>query len=618
MGNEIGTHSYTHLINPPTVDANGNPVPTQVVSGQTVSTWNENTNTLYVTPPANGSAPNWTFAYEFGTGNSIISQNLGIPVAGAAVPGAPNTVATADKIEQYFQTSALPAGVTGYVNGSWSGVGAGAPNAFGYTDPSDTGSVYIAPNITFDFTEVQYQNKTPAQALADWETLFNQLSANSQNPVIVWPWHDYGPTNFNDDNPGTPNPAGYNQAMFTNFIAYAYNAGYEFVTNEELAARIAAQQAASLSETTSGNTITATITPASKAPDLGGMALNVINGAAGQVIQNAGSYYAYDSKSVFVPYGGGTFTVTLGTSQDDVTHITSLPMRADLLSVSGDGTNLNFSMSGDGQVVVHLKNPSADFVSIQGSPVSASLASNALTLNFADTLTAPNFAPIQHNVAIEEGTTEFATAQNDTVIGTTGNDTFKSPGSGKNTLIGDGGTDTVVFSGTSSNYSVTTNADGSKTVTDLRTGAPDGTDTLVGITNIQYAPPATSAVASASTAPITSTLVLNMSEDASLGDAQFIVDIDNTQFGGTYTATASHAAGLSQNFTISAIPETFSPHDIAISFINGGNSGSPSNGRDLYLNSMQFDNNPVAGASATFLTNGTQHFAASAPANWIG
>ena len=33
MGSEIGNHSYTHLINPPTVDAMGNPVPTIVVNG---------------------------------------------------------------------------------------------------------------------------------------------------------------------------------------------------------------------------------------------------------------------------------------------------------------------------------------------------------------------------------------------------------------------------------------------------------------------------------------------------------------------------------------------------------------------------------------------------------
>ena len=77
--------------------------------------------------------------------------------------------------------------------------------------------------------------------------------------------------------------------MYTNFIAYAYNAGYEFVTTEDLASRIAAEQAATLSETTSGNVITATVAPAPTEPDLGAMALNVVNGAAGQVVQNAGS-----------------------------------------------------------------------------------------------------------------------------------------------------------------------------------------------------------------------------------------------------------------------------------------------------------------------------------------
>ena len=104
MGNEIGSHSYTHLINPPTVDANGNPIPNIVVNTatgpETINSWSENTNTLYVTPPANGSAPNWTFSYEFGTGNSIMESNIGIPIAGAAVPGAADTVATSDQIEQ--------------------------------------------------------------------------------------------------------------------------------------------------------------------------------------------------------------------------------------------------------------------------------------------------------------------------------------------------------------------------------------------------------------------------------------------------------------------------------------------------------------------------------------
>ena len=426
MGNEIGSHSYTHLINPPTVDANGNPIPNITVNTsegpQTVNSWSENTNTLYVTPPANGSAPNWTFAYEFGTGNSIMESNIGIPIAGAAVPGANDTVATSDQIEQYYQTSALPVGVTGYMLGGWTGADSGAPNAFGYTDPSDTGSVYIAPNITFDFYEIEYEGKTAAQADADWESLFNQLSANSATPIIVWPWHDYGPTDWNDNDPGAPGTLAYNEAMYTNFIAYAYNAGYEFVTSEDLASRIAAEQAATLSETTNGNVITATVTPAPTAPDLGAMALNVVNGTAGQVIQNVGSWYAYDSQSVFMPYGGGTFTATLGTTQDDVTHVDYLPMRADLQSVTGDGSNLTFSFTGDGTVDVHVKTPGSNVISVLASavgtgagPVSATLIGDDLTLVFDDgalaiSSTSPQGVPVLHDVTITEGPTAVSGA----------------------------------------------------------------------------------------------------------------------------------------------------------------------------------------------------------------
>src|SRR5712664_1141778 len=396
-GSEIGNHSYTHLINPPTVDANGNPVP---LNSFGTSTWHENTNTLYVTPPANGSAPNWTFDYEFGQSKAIEQQNIGITIAGAAVPGANDTFSTSQQIMQYYQTVA--GGLTGYVTGGWTGVGSGYPNAFGYLTPTDTGSVYIAPNVTFDFTEVQFQNKTPAQALADWEALFNQLSTHSQVPVIVWPWHDYGATNW--DTNGTGISPGYTTQMFTDFIAYAFNAGYEFVTAEDLAARIAAQQKATLSETTNGNVITATITPDPTAPDLGAMALNVINGATGQVIQNAGTWYAYDSKSIFLPHSGGTFNVTLGTTQDDVTHIGALPMRADLLSVTGDGANLAFSMTGDGVVDVHVKTPGANVVSIHGAPA-ATLTGDNLSLVFNDgplafSSTSPQGVPVLHTVSI--------------------------------------------------------------------------------------------------------------------------------------------------------------------------------------------------------------------------
>ena len=83
------------------------------------------------------------------------------------------------------------------------------------------------------------------------------------------------------------------------------------------------------------------------------MALNVVNGGT-QVIQNVTNWYAYNAQELFLPKNGGTFTVNLGTTQDNVTHIASLPMRGDLLSVTGDGLNLSFSMVGEGDVIVDL------------------------------------------------------------------------------------------------------------------------------------------------------------------------------------------------------------------------------------------------------------------------
>ena len=105
--------------------------------------------------------------------------------------------------------------------------------------------------------------------------------------------------------------------------------------------------------TTVGNTITATVTPDPTAPDVGGMALNVINGGT-HVIQNVTNWYAYNAQELFLPRNGGTFTINLGATQDDVTHIASLPMRGDLLSVTGDGLNLSFSMVGEGDVLIDL------------------------------------------------------------------------------------------------------------------------------------------------------------------------------------------------------------------------------------------------------------------------
>ena len=213
--------------------------------------------------------------------------------------------------------------------------------------------------------------------------------------------------------------------MYTSFIAYAYNAGYEFVTSEDLAARIAAEQAATLKETTNGNVITATVTPAPTEPDLGAMALNVANGAAGQVIQNAGSWYAYDSQSVFMPYGGGTFTVD---ARHDAgrRHARRLPADARRPAV-GDRRRLQ------PDILIyrrrHGRRPRQDawlkrhLGLVDGRPsgparrrrVSATLVGDDLSMVFNDgalaiSSTSPQGVPVLHIVTITEGPTAVSGA----------------------------------------------------------------------------------------------------------------------------------------------------------------------------------------------------------------
>jgi serralysin len=85
-------------------------------------------------------------------------------------------------------------------------------------------------------------------------------------------------------------------------------------------------------------------------------------------------------------------------------------------------------------------------------------------------------------------------AGNDTIIGNqaanvlngnTGNDALTG-GAGNDVLDGGAGSDTAVFSGARSNYSVTMLSDGSIQVADLRSGGPDGKDTVWGAEWFQF------------------------------------------------------------------------------------------------------------------------------------
>jgi Ca2+-binding RTX toxin-like protein len=73
----------------------------------------------------------------------------------------------------------------------------------------------------------------------------------------------------------------------------------------------------------------------------------------------------------------------------------------------------------------------------------------------------------------------------DILLGGAGDDTLQGAG-GNDTLDGGAGTDTAVLSGSSANYRLSLNADKSLTITDLRAGAPDGADKLIGVEQLKF------------------------------------------------------------------------------------------------------------------------------------
>jgi serralysin len=354
LGNEIGSHSLTH------------PHDTNALAASQIQT-------------------------EFGTSKQIIetemSRLLGqaFGVDGAAVPGAPENLATALEIIRYYD----------YLSGGYSSLGAGYPGAFGYLTPDMAAQdkVYLAPNLKFDFSLVEFQGMTAAEAAAEWQREWSELASHAELPVLLWPWHDYGAADWPTDG-GADSP--YTVAMFTDFISRAYDSGAEFLTLDDLAERISAFDDSSVSTSQSGNVVTATVSSV----NAGRFALD-LDHLGTQKIASVAGWYAYDEDSVFLDRDGGTYSITLGTAADDVTRITALPMRAELVTLSGNGTDLSFTLIGEGRMVIDLANPAGREARVTGASI-VSQSADILTLDVGGIgrhdvtvrLVDPNRAPV--------------------------------------------------------------------------------------------------------------------------------------------------------------------------------------------------------------------------------
>ncbi len=321
LGNEIGTHSYTHPDN------------TALLSPEQIR-------------------------FEFEDSRSVIEQNLGITNIGGAVPGAPEPLLTASEIIQHVD----------YLSGGYSSYGAGYANAFGFLSPTSD-KVYLSPNMSFDFTLIEFQHRTAEQAKQIWFNEFDTLVAHNNQALIHWPWHDYGPNDSGN--------AGYTFDMFNSFISKAHQFGSEFITGKDFSNRIKAFKSSRVAISQQGNTITANVA----ANNIGQFSLKV---PASSKISSVDNWYAYNDKQVFLDDDGGQYTINLGSTAASVTHITQLPSRSKLLAVTGNGTNLQFQLNGEGEVKVKLKCATSNVNVSGGTTTFSFISSSEIKLNFSE------------------------------------------------------------------------------------------------------------------------------------------------------------------------------------------------------------------------------------------
>jgi peptidoglycan/xylan/chitin deacetylase (PgdA/CDA1 family) len=355
LGNEIATHSYTHP------DFPSNLTSTQV-------------------------------EFEFNQSKNVIGQQLGITVTGAATPGNPDSLSLDKQIDNYFQY--------------YTGVGSAYNNAFGFLDTT-ANAIYFAPNISFDFNAIGFLKLTNAQTEALWTSEYNQLTSHTHKPIIEFAWHDYG---------ATGSDTAYDPAIYDNFIAKAAADGTEFVTFDDAQNRIRTFEKATVTTNQVGDVITAQVTPDSSTAGLGKFSLDI---ESTQQIKNVANYYAFDKDSVFMTKTGGIYTINLGSTADNVTHIVALAQRAELLSVTGDGQNLDYSFNGEGKISIDLNIPTDQGFSSTGAD-SYTLVGNRLEMTF-------------DRASIHTG--KVTIASSNTVRGSAGNDLLVG-GSGIDTLIG--------------------------------------------------------------------------------------------------------------------------------------------------------------------------------------
>ena len=351
LGNEFGTHSWTH-------------------------------------PHYTSELTDAELEFEFNQSRQEISTQLNIDVIGGAVPGNPENLNVVENLNQWFDyfSGRSITGAVGYRSG------------FGFLNPQHS-MRYFNLNMTPDFGLIDFLNHTPGQAEAIWKKEVDALLHHAEMPVMHWLWHDYGPT-------AETVKGRYSKPMFENTLKHAYQNGSEFVTLADYHHRLNAFESATFSTGSSG-----AISASLQGTGLGQFALKMDKGTS---ISSVANWYAFNEHQVFVPDNGGDFVINTGETPADVTRIAELPMRARLISVEGNANELSFTFEGQGSVEVVLSAAMKNNVRVSGAD-SFKSAGNSLELEFNNigshsvSLTAinpVNSPPVANNASV---TADYAT-----------------------------------------------------------------------------------------------------------------------------------------------------------------------------------------------------------------
>lgn len=296
IGNEIGTHSYTH------------PQDTKMLNASELE-------------------------YEFNQSQIEIGNEMGVPVNGTGIPGEDENLFVYDNIKQYFE----------YISGHtlYSESRHIQSLGIGYLTPSED-TVYFSLNMTPDFVLGDILKSSQEEFSAAWIKELDDQSVNMRQPVLHWLWHDYGIIN--------PNSSPYYGAKpYEDIIAYAAASGLEFVTLDEYVNRFKAFQTSNvLVDYVGTNQVDVEVQGA----NLGGLTVEL---PAGKTIASAGSHYAYNGNKLFLPENGGAFSIMTGAASDNVTRVTDIDTALELVSVAGDGSMLDVMVKGQGRVDITFR-----------------------------------------------------------------------------------------------------------------------------------------------------------------------------------------------------------------------------------------------------------------------